>query len=498
MQFASCLRLLIIAGAAVLAGACSDGNDSNTTTTGVPDPTIEAADGSPTLLGTTSFDLGIVGYQQREFFISGKSRSFAETAPLQSDGKWSVRVADAADYKTRILVYRPIDPKKFNGTVIVEWLNVSGGTEASSMWIHAHNELIRGGYVWIGVSAQKAGIDGGGAMLAGLDLSLKAWNPTRYNSLLHPGDQYAYDIFSQATQAVRHAGSVDPLDGLHAERIFAAGESQSADFLVTYINALAPVANLFDAYLVHSRVHGTAGLTPKALSGSADVDFASRQTTFVRDDLKVPVFMLQTETDLFFLGEYPDRQDDAANFRLWEVAGAAHADLYVSKFGLSDLGNDPKIAAVVEDTPNPLLKCTNLANSGPQHFVLDAAMAALDNWVRNGIVPAHADRLEVAGNPPAFVKDNVGNVLGGVRTPYVDAPVAILSGELAEGSTLCRLFGSTKLLDSAELAQRYPDHASFVADVNASTDNAVSNGFLLPPDADLIKAWAQGSSIGTP
>ena len=64
-----------------------------------------------------------------------------------------------AQYTTRAVVMRPIDPHRFNGTVVVEWLNVSGGADAGPDWILAHNELIREGFAWVGVSAQKVGVD---------------------------------------------------------------------------------------------------------------------------------------------------------------------------------------------------------------------------------------------------------------------------------------------------------------------------------------------------
>lgn len=495
-RFLSAARSLVVLAAALLIAACGS---SSSPASGTPNPaTSGPIAGTPTLLGTTTFNLADVGYEQNEYFISGQARSYTNTEQLQSDGKWRVRVADQAAYKTRILVYRPIDPAAFNGTVIVEWLNVSSGAESSSVWIMAHTELLRKGYAWVGVSAQKAGIDGGGASLAGMALYLKAWDPERYASLLHPGDKYSFDIFSQAAQAVLQPGAVDPLGGLHVERMLAAGESQSADFLVTYFNAVAPLAKLFDGYLIHSRVHGTAGLNPPELT-AAGIDFAARATVHMRDDLDVPVMMVQTETDLFLLGAYPDMQEDSAHFRLWEVAGAAHADLYVAKTGSSDRGDDPSIAAVVEvSAPNPIISCGKPVNAGPQHFVVSAAIAALDNWVRNDVAPAYAQRLEVAGNPLAFVKDSVGNVLGGIRTPYVDAPIATLSGDGQTGSILCSLFGTTQLLDSTQLAALYPDHATFTAQVNASVDSAVLKGFLLPPDGDLIKTWAQSSTIGAP
>jgi hypothetical protein len=147
-----------------------------------------------------------------------------------------------------------------------------------------------------------------------------------------------------------------------------------------------------------------------------------------------------------------------------------------------------------------IIECSKPINSGPQNFVAKAAIAALDAWVRNGVAPAHANRLEVAGDPPALVRDSLGNALGGVRTSYVDAPIATLSGygQDATASRLCSLFGTTELFDRDALAKLYPDHAAYVAAVNKSVDSAVASGFLLGADGDLIKAWAQASDVGKP
>jgi len=254
-KFTSLCHGLLIVAASLLFGACSGSNGSHHDSAPlVANPDIEGPiDGAPVLLGSTSFNLADVGYQQSEFFISGSAKSYVHSdGTQQSDGKWSVREDEKAEYKTRILVYRPIDAAVFNGTVVIEWLNVSSGTEASSVWIMAHTELIRKGYAWVGVSAQVAGIDGGGANLGGLALNLKAVAPTRYASLIHPGDKYSYDMFSQATQAVLHPQGIDPLNGLTVERAIATGESQSADFMLTYVDALAPVTKLFDGYFLHN------------------------------------------------------------------------------------------------------------------------------------------------------------------------------------------------------------------------------------------------------
>ena len=70
-----------------------------------------------------------------------------------------------ADYTTRMVVLTPTDAAKFNGTVIVEWLNVSGGVDAPALWFMAHREIVREGYAYVVVSAQQVGVEGGVSML---------------------------------------------------------------------------------------------------------------------------------------------------------------------------------------------------------------------------------------------------------------------------------------------------------------------------------------------
>ena len=204
-------------------------------------------------IASTTFDLAQVGYSEAEYFISGTATAYTNVGPLSNDGQWTVTPGDTAAYKTRILVYRPIDPEKFNGTVVVEWLNVSGGLDAAPDWISAHTELIREGCAWVGVSAQYVGVEGGNSILGLPVTPLKTTDPERYGSLVHPGDSFSYDIFSQSAQAIRRPAGISPLGDLKISAVIAAGESQSAFRMVTYINAIHPLADIYDGFLVHSR-----------------------------------------------------------------------------------------------------------------------------------------------------------------------------------------------------------------------------------------------------
>lgn len=478
------LLVLLLAG-------CSDDSDSGPSDGGgggplpIAQPMVTSPpDSGETFLFSTTFDLAEVGYEQEEYFLAGEATAFRNLNELAPGGGWEVEPADTASYRTRVVVYRPTDPAVFSGTVMVEWLNVTAGLELPPSYASGHTEVLHRGHAWVGVSAQFVGIEGSDNAIA--PLHLKGVNPERYGNLEHPGDSFSYDIFSQAAQALREPGNVDLLPGLSVERLIALGQSQSASRLVTYINAIQPLYATFDGYLLQSRGDGSSSLAQEPL-----VPIPTPETVLIREDLEVPVLTFQTETELLGMGAVTDRQPDSDWFRLWEVAGAAHNDYYSFVAGRQDTGEDPRFAVVVEVDGIPgFLRCEKPMNAGPMAWVFNAALRSLDDWVREGAAPPTAERLTVDDAASAFVKDELGNVTGGIRTPYVDAPAAVLSGEGQDGSSFCGLFGTTDLFDAAQMAQLYTDQAGYEVAVSAAADDAVEAGFLLPEDADRIRAAA--------
>jgi hypothetical protein len=424
------------------------------------------------------------GYVEEEYVIEGEATSYAAVGEHGEDGRWDVSEAGTAPYRTRILVRRPADPDAFDGTVFVEWFNVTAGVDGDPDFGLTHPELMGHGSAYIGVSAQRAGIEGGGVLpVPGVQIrALKQWDPERYGDLVHPGDHYSYDIFSQAAQAVRRPGDVDVLDGLEVRHVIAMGESQSAARMVTYIDAVHPVAGIYDGYLVHSRGGGGA---PIADAASILGDGTAR----IRDDLDVPVLQFQTETDLFgVLGFARARQDDTDMIRTWEAAGTAHADRAI-------LDYNAQLAREVGGGGFDLASMCGSINEGPQAQVVRAALGALRAWVVDGTVPPEAPRLEVVGE--AIARDERGIALGGIRTPGVDAPVSVLTGEAPPGrSPLCMLFGDTVPFDAATLAALYPSQDAYVDEVTESADAAVAAGFLRQDDADEMIAAAGETTLG--
>jgi hypothetical protein len=423
------------------------------------------------------------GYVEEEYVLEGEATAYQPVGELGEDGRWAVTGVGTAPYRSRILVRRPADPDAFDGTVFVEWLNVTAGVDGDPGFGLTHPELLEHGSAYVGVSAQRAGIEGGGVLpVPGVEVqALKQWDPERYGDLTHPGDPYSYDIFSQAAQAARRPGDVDVLDGLTARHVIAIGESQSAARLVTYVNAVHPVAHIYDGFLIHSRGGGGAPLVD---SPSILGDGVAR----IRDDLDVPVLQFLTETDLFgVLGFHRARQNDSDRLRTWEVAGTAHADRSI-------LDYNAEMAREVAGGGFDLVAECGSINEGSQAHVLRAAVAALRTWVVDGDPPPQAPPLEVEGE--AIARDERGIALGGIRTPAVDAPISVLTGEAPPGrSVLCLLFGDTRPFDAATLAALYPTHEDYVGAVTESADAAVAAGFLRQADADEIVAAAEDADV---
>jgi Alpha/beta hydrolase domain len=456
----------------IIVSACSDGSDRQPGDRDdylpISTPLIEDPPSmGDTFLNVARYDLADLGYTQSEFFLSGAASAFTNINELQSDGLWQVQPGETANYKTRIVVLRPIDSANFSGTVFVEWLHTGASFDQAPAWLSGHVAIAREGHAWIGVSAEIAGVR-----------ALNTVDPDRYGSLAHPGDSFSYDIYSQASEAVRSSSDTDILGGMLARDIVGLGYARSSTMMVTFINAIHPLYNPYDGYLLSRR-----GGTSRPLSQPPQELIETPEAALIRADLNVPVMTVQSETELFTLGFLDARQEDTEKFRLWEVAGTSHVDPYTFLGGLDDAGTDPRFAVVTENNFN----CDSPVNSGLYQWVFNTAVGSMADWVSNALAPLEADRLAITSDSTSLVYDTLGNVLGGIRTPYVDSPAAVISGEGQSGSGSCYLWGKTQLFDADYMASLYVDQAGYIQAVSDATDDAVAKGFLLTPDAERIK-----------
>lgn len=484
------LRLAALsAGTAALVAACGRGPSSRPATfaTETPTPTgpfprvsgpIEGGRrGMP--FNYPAVDLASRGYVAQEFFLEGEATSYrpAPGATLGNDGLWRAEPADTAPYRTRILVVRPLDDSRFNGTVLVNWQNVTAGFEIGTV---GEGEILRG-YAWVGVSAQRVGVEGFASPEArsplglGTDQHLKAWDPERYGSLQHPGDPYSYDIFTQAARAVgpqRPRTTPDPMGGLTVRRLVATGLSQSAARLRTYINAVHPLVGVFQGFIPYLDFGWGIRLDEQSVPDVSGVDPRIRVPTVIRQDQPTPVMVVNSETET--VSYYAVRQPDSPSFRFWEVAGTSHTAL-------------PRGTQLGGVTAPNWLSVTPVYHAAVRH---------MHNWLVRGTPPPVLPRIEVEpGNPPRIRRDARGNALGGIRLPELEAPIGEHRGVGEGGSLLAILAGYFRPFTCRELASLYTSREAFVRAYQQAVDAGVAAGYILPEDAAAMKEAAARTDI---
>lgn len=433
----------------------------------VEGPIVGGTFGRP--FGTSSdVDPARFGYVEEEFFLTGDATTYAPApgTALGEDGLWDVVASGAESYRTRILVRRPLDPARFNGTVIVFWMNTSAGFDISDF---GSPQLMRLGFVHAFVSAQRQSVEGGDVLGNPGTLGLKDWDPVRYGSLDVASTDLSFGIFSQAARAVgpeRPALPNDPLNGLDVEHLIAAGGSQSAGWLATYYDAVQPLEGVFDAFVI---------LFYFGRGNPLETGVEMPATLRFRTDVPEPVMVLNTENETASYAA--SRQPDTDRFRLWEYAGLNHTGGVV--------GTDRLNAYMQREfgftLPTP--SCDFPVDTIDSAPIGSAGMVAVDEWVRSGIPPESLPRIALTDDL-APARDERGSALGGIRIPPVAVPTATHGAPNGvRGNLQCFLLGYEIPFTDQELRSLYPSFRSYVAQVNRAVRLAVRHGFLLREDA---------------
>ncbi len=430
-------------------------------------------------------DLAALGYVEEEFFLEGIATRYQPVGEFGPDGKWTVSPSGTAPYKTRMIVRRPRDPAHFNGTVLLEWLNVTGGYDVGLVG-SVSDGIYRNGFAYVGVSCQRVGIEG----YSSLPQGLKAWDPERYGDLSIPGDSISYDILSQAGRALgpaRPRGEVDPLNGLSVKSIIAIGGSQSAACLKTYMNAIHGQDRVFDGFLPFIDMGLAYGFVDSAPASAAELSSPDRVRirARVRDDLDVPVFIVNSETETVIF--YPSRQPDTDRFRFWEVAGASHVPTGMEDYSAKLQKRDGIVS--LDETPP--------GSKVPWQPSCDAAISHLANWIAEGTEPPKAERIEVQlGDMPDVVRDSFGNAVGGLRLPEVEVPVASYRAALVGLNGINGLKGETAPFSADELSRLYPAREDYVRRVTEAARASAAAGFIEPARVDEYIAIAATEPLG--
>jgi len=479
--------LTAVCGFAVLAG-CSNSNDShdsNDAAATTPNPLVTLATGGRgRASGGLRYDASQYGYDEREYFFEGTANVYPpSTEP-------------PAAYRSRMIVWTPKDPSHFNGTTVVEWAHVSVGDFELTYDIKLQSPMLEEqGYAFVLVSAQQTGVCREGPDGCPSS-SLRGVDPERYGSLHHPGDDYSFDIFNQALQAIKYPSGTAPLGDLDTRFIIAQGFQMQRD-------RFDPIGNP----AVDTPPFGVSGpLNAYLANGAAEVRLADALLIDSAAPLVEPAqYPVPT---LHHLDESAVRRTPAPNgpnHITWEIVGLPHLDQWAANQvvvpgpgELSPLLNreqEEAIRARFEDYGQTQDTTRNCFTPFPRQYTLPAALAALREWLETGVpapAPPHIERVAI---PPSTAtmklnRDRDGNAIGGLRIPIIEVPVAAYNAES------CIVAGTMTPFTAERRAELYPTHRNYVAQLLAATDEALADRLLLCRDAQTIMRKASESLIG--
>ena len=445
-------------------------------------------------------DLKALGYVEEEFMVAGTSNVYDWPGP----GPAVIRTANVP-YVTRVLIRRPADKARFSGTVIVEMLNPSNLFDLNLGWAISGKQIVRNGDAWAGITAKPVSI-----------ATLKTFNPARYGSLAMANplpledprnctalaadsarlteNGLVWDIHTQVGSWLRSRTASNPLlYGTDAavphpvQRLYAWGYSQTGSFLYTYINAVHPLVvaedgrSMFDAYLI------AVSSGPSAINQCAAPLPAGDSRQVVRN-AGVPVVRVMSQSDYLsgIAARRPDGDTPPDLYRNYEIAGSAHATPDELNFAAASADIEKGGRAV------PPMACTEGPRSRfPNWPAFNAILRNLDVWVRTGTPAPRAEQILVVDGKP--VLDRFGNVVGGIRSPFVEAPTSTWFGN-STGPSFCRIAGHEVPLDTSQLRSIYKTPEEYVRAVITSVARLVAEGFIVREDGDALVADAMAEA----
>jgi len=369
--------------------------------------------------------------------------------------------ANGQPYKTRLVVRRPVNGGAFSGLILAESMHGSGS---------AHMFEFTSTYV---MSSGHAAVE----ILTTSPMQFVQQNQARYKDLQIGGGQ-ASEILAQVGALVRTG---KPLGGLKVRKMVLAGTSMSAGTLIGYLPAhrvfrTPEMQRIYDGFYPTSN----GSLIP---------------------DVDVPVVHLPTmlEVSAANITDREDSDEPGRQYRLYEVAGMAHIDTRDS----------------VRLKPNP---CALPLSAFPHQAYVAVGLHHLLQWVDKGTLPPHAERIardnDEQNDGSRMALDENGNPRGGIRTPYVDVPVAkygirpaaispvipnastyVAAGGQQAANLMCGLSGTQIPFEPAKLKENYKTKKNYASLFDKRVKELEKAGWSLPLYRELIQGDAAKASF---
>ena len=445
--------------------------------------------------GTEYIDLAKHGYVEEEYYMSGVAPA------ITADGKALFDVP----YITRILVRKPKDPKKFNGTVVIDPFTWFG--ERGASWIMTRDYLVREGYAYVGytINMTKPEIDPKTVsdpdplyekrreinldFMRTYDYARYAplgtyYDPARFErgGLPDPFIPQAQGIGAQLALLLKSNLPTGPRNGLNVSRVYVNSWAVTAQVWMDYLDQgrhqqwrMPDGRPLIDAYMTGRMNFGIFGKRP----------YRVRMPHAMPADAPFVMIYSQNETLYDVTYGYTSPPDsDQPKYRVYDVLGASH--LRLADFGTWEIEQTPADFGKGDDP-----RCTTYYDE-PFEVVASALLDGMDRWVRTGTPMRKAPRAVL--RTKGVVRDPVdGNMVGGVRPPWIKVPAATY---MTMYENDCQSILESKVpYDRARLRRLYGTYGNYARKYEAAKRESIKEGFLLPEDAARVTPVAKGSDF---
>lgn len=434
------------------------------------------------------------GYVEEEYFLSGTANVYEGYDQL------AVKY-EKMPYKTRILVRKPA-PEQFSGRVFVDIYNASNGYDIEDVWRRSYQYYLEQGHIYIGITSKPINV-----------LSLKNFDYDRYQTLNWTGAEIApqpatidpgmsipgteegliWDMISQLGSLI-HSGEAPFLKDYPVANIYLTGQSQSGIYLNTYVYFFHDyVTDLFDGYL---NVVGAGIMRDLNQYEKIGTQFSARKQLLPKN-LDTPFILLSSQGDIELFTTFGERSEVLEKMN--------QVDTKIRHYELTSSPHTDPASALIQDNAE-IVKTKNLpklldgdyeyeVNSIQLAYYVNSALEFLHHWAVDGIEPPH--NLTIARDENGIpLMDEHGNGVGGLRSPYIDVPIATYHpNALADPSQINQAVGnvngSMSYFDSGKLQSLYVDAQDYLNQFADKVNEQVKAGWLLEADAKRMMAWAE-------
>jgi hypothetical protein len=437
-----------------------------------------------------------VGYAEIEYFLAGAANIYDAN---ECDEPFIAR--EAMPYRTRLLVRHPADMSEFSGRVYVDILNATMGYDIEDLWHRVYKWLTRNGHGYVGITSKPV-----------CAMSLKEFDYERYKSLNWsngedvprpvaarygsvPGTEegLAWDMLGQLASLIRSGKDDNCFDGVPVRRVYLTGQSQSAAYLNTFVHYFGAAASLdgplFDGYM---------NIAGAQIKRRIRQDRNIKPLHFLTGDLRpidTPFITIAAEGDARLFKEYfgadittvktynSDVPGDKR--RHYDIAGAPHTDTRCPM--LSSRGELEKMGRPFDGD----VWTFEGFNDFPAGAYIAGLLDMLNEWVCDGKAPPVIEPFTAGGG--TFIRDEHGNIRGGLRSPFLDVPIATYVASSPDYSG--GVVGKTLFFTREKARALYGNTHEYIKKFSAYAERQAEEGWISRFDAEEMKEWAAAAGV---